>query len=436
MSTGFFGDIARVKYEGPESTNPLAYRHYDPDEMVLGKRMEDHLRFAVAYWHSFTWPGGDPFGGQTFERPWFGDTMELAKHKADVAFEMFSALGTPYYCFHDADVRPEGDTLKESIARLDEIADYFAGKMEKTGTKLLWGTANLFSNRRYMAGAATNPDPDVFAYAAATVKSCIDVTKRLGGENYVLWGGREGYETLLNTDLSRELDQMGRFLSMVVDYKHRIGFKGAILIEPKPQEPTKHQYDFDVATVYGFLKRYGLENEVKVNIEQGHAILAGHSFEHELALANALGIFGSIDMNRNDYQSGWDTDQFPNNVPEMALAYYQVLQAGGFTTGGTNFDAKLRRQSLDAEDLLIGHIGGMDCCARGLKAAAKMVEDKALSAPLANRYAGWDKAENQKMLRGEESLDAIAARVESQNINPKPVSGKQELLENVVNRYV
>lgn len=264
----------------------------------------------------------------------------------------------------------------------------------------------------------------------------MDATQKLGGENYVLWGGREGYETLLNTDLKKEMDQMGRFLNLVVEYKHKIGFKGAILIEPKPQEPSKHQYDYDVATVYGFLKNYGLEKEVKVNIEQGHAILAGHSFEHELALANALGIFGSIDMNRNDYQSGWDTDQFPNNVPEMALAYYQVLQAGGFTTGGTNFDAKLRRQSLDAEDLLIGHIGGMDCCARGLKAAAKMVEDKALSAPLANRYAGWDKAENQKMLRGEESLDAIAARVESQNINPKPVSGKQELLENVVNRYV
>ncbi|MEX4008517.1 xylose isomerase [Neoaquamicrobium sediminum] len=436
MSTGFFGDIARVKYEGPESTNPLAYRHYDPDEMVLGKRMEDHLRFAVAYWHSFTWPGGDPFGGQTFERPWFGDTMELAKHKADVAFEMFSALGTPYYCFHDADVRPEGDTLKESIARLDEIADYFAGKMEKTGTKLLWGTANLFSNRRYMAGAATNPDPDVFAYAAATVKSCIDVTKRLGGENYVLWGGREGYETLLNTDLSRELDQMGRFLSMVVDYKHRIGFKGAILIEPKPQEPTKHQYDFDVATVYGFLKRYGLENEVKVNIEQGHAILAGHSFEHELALANALGIFGSIDMNRNDYQSGWDTDQFPNNVPEMALAYYQILLAGGFTTGGTNFDAKLRRQSLDPEDLLVAHIGGIDCCARGLKAAARMIEDKALSGPLAERYAGWDEAEAEAMLSSKRTLEDISARVLSEGIEPQPRSGRQEWLENVVNRYV
>jgi len=436
MSTGFFGDIKPITYEGPESTNPLAYRFYNKDEVVAGKRMEDHLRFAIAYWHSFAWPGGDPFGGQTFERPWFGDTMENAKLKADVAFEMFTLLGAPYYCFHDADVRPEGKNLAESIDRLNQVADIFAEKQKQTGVKLLWGTANLFSHRRYMAGAATNPDPDVFAYAAATVKSCIDVTKRLKGENYVLWGGREGYETLLNTDMKRELDQMGRFLNMVVDYKHRIGFKGTILIEPKPQEPTKHQYDYDVATVYGFLKKYGLENEVKVNIEQGHAILAGHSFEHELATANALGIFGSIDMNRNDYQSGWDTDQFPNNVPEMALAFYQVLQGGGFKTGGTNFDAKLRRQSLEPDDLLIAHIGGMDACARGLKAAARMIEDKALSGPLEERYAGWKGAEAKAMLSGKRTLEEISGRVLKKTIEPQPKSGRQELLENVVNRYV
>ena len=441
MTTGFFGDIKPIRYEGPQSANPLAYRHYDRDEVVAGKRMEDHLRFAVAYWHSFAWQGGDPFGGQTFQRPWFPkagavDTMELAKLKADVAFEMFSLLGVPYYCFHDADVRPEADTFAESAARLDEIVDVFEAKQKKTGVKLLWGTANLFSHRRFMAGAATNPDPDVFAYAAATVKKCIDVTKRLKGENYVLWGGREGYETLLNTDLKREREQAGRFLSLVVDYKHRIGFKGTILIEPKPQEPTKHQYDYDVATVYGFLKEFGLEKEVKVNIEQGHAILAGHSFEHELALAVSLGIFGSIDMNRNDYQSGWDTDQFPNNVPEMALAYYQVLQAGGFKTGGTNFDAKLRRQSLDAEDLLIAHIGGMDACARGLKAAAKMIEDKALSGPLEERYAGWKSAEGKAMLSGKRTLEDIADRVVKKKIEPQPKSGRQEYLENVVNRYV
>ncbi len=436
MSTGFFGDIQKVKYEGPDSTNPLAYRYYNPDEVVLGKRLEDHLRFAIAYWHTFTWPGGDPFGGQTFQRPWFSDTMEAAKVKADVAFEFFQLLGVPFYCFHDADVRPEGRNFAENTKNLNEIVDYFARKQSETGVKLLWGTANLFSNRRFMAGAATNPDPDVFAFSAATVKTCLDATMRLAGENYVLWGGREGYETLLNTDLKRELDQLGRFLNLVVEYKHKIGFKGTILIEPKPQEPTKHQYDYDVATVYAFLQKNGLEKEVKVNIEQGHAILAGHSFEHELAMANAFGIFGSIDMNRNDYQSGWDTDQFPNNVPEMALAYYHVLAGGGFTTGGTNFDAKLRRQSLDPADLLYGHIGGMDCCARGLKAAAKMIEDRALSKPLEERYAGWESPEAHKMLRGEYSLDEIAAYVEKADINPEPRSGRQEYLENVVNRYV
>ncbi|MGU3401151.1 xylose isomerase [Brucellaceae bacterium D45D] len=435
MTTGFFGDIEKVRYEGEDSDNPLAFRHYNPDEIVLGKRMEDHLRFAVAYWHTFAWEGGDPFGGRTFDRPWYKDGLEAAKLKADVAFEFFSLLGAPFYCFHDADVRPEGDSFAENTKNLNEIVDIFEKKQSETGIKLLWGTANLFSHRRYMSGAATNPDPEVFAFAAATVKTCLDATKRLGGDNYVLWGGREGYETLLNTDLSRELDQMGRFLNLVVEYKHKIGFEGTILIEPKPQEPTKHQYDYDVATVYGFLKRYGLENEVKLNIEQGHAILAGHSFEHELALARTLGVLGSIDMNRNDYQSGWDTDQFPNNVPEMALAYYQVLLDGGFKNGGTNFDAKLRRQSIDPQDILIGHIGGMDCCARGLKAAARMLEDGALSKPLDDRYAGWS-GEFGKKLLGDLSLDAIAAEVEAKNINPRPKSGRQEYLENVVNRYV
>ena len=436
MTTGFFGDVKKIEYSGPDSLDPLSFKYYQPDEMVQGKRMEDHLRFAICYWHSFVWPGGDPFGGQTFERPWFGDTMQDAKLKADVAFEMFTALGVPYFCFHDADVRPEGNSFAENTKNLKEITDYLQGKMDDTGLKLLWGTANLFSHRRFMGGAATNPDPDVFAFAAATVKTCIDATMQLGGENYVLWGGREGYETLLNTDLKKELDQLGRFLNLVVEYKHKIGFKGTILIEPKPQEPTKHQYDYDVATVYGFLKRYGLENEVKVNIEQGHAILAGHSFEHELATADALGIFGSIDMNRNDYQSGWDTDQFPNNVAEMALAYLMILRTGGFTTGGTNFDAKLRRQSIDPEDLLIAHIGGMDCCARGLKAAASMIEDKALCGPLEQRYAGWSDKAAQDMLGSKSSLEAIASRVEKDNINPLPKSGRQELLENIVNRYV
>jgi xylose isomerase len=432
--TDFFKGIPAISFEGPDSDNDFAFRHYDANELVMGKPMKDHLRFAAAYWHSFAWPGGDPFGGQTFDRPWFGDTMALAKMKADVAFEMFDLLGVPFFCFHDADVRPEGANFAENTRNLEEIVDYFAGKMETTGTKLLWGTANLFSHRRFMAGAATNPDPEVFAFSAATIKTCMDATHKLGGENYVLWGGREGYETLLNTDMGRERRQAGAMLQMVVDYKHKIGFDGAILIEPKPQEPTKHQYDYDVATVYGFLKDFGLENEVKVNIEQGHAILAGHSFEHELALARELGIFGSIDMNRNDYQSGWDTDQFPNNIPEMALAYYEVLRAGGFTTGGTNFDAKLRRQSLDAEDLILAHVGGMDACAAGLKAAAAMLQDGKLEAARDARYAGWAAPEGQDLLASD--LASIEAQVRRKDINPAPRSGRQERLENLVNRYL
>ncbi|MEY8116947.1 xylose isomerase [Falsihalocynthiibacter sp. BN13B15] len=436
MSTGFF-PIDKIKYEGPDSTNPFAFRHYNPDEILLGKRMEEHLRFATAYWHSFAWEGGDPFGGRTFDRPWYPqDNMDLAKKKADIAFELFTALGTPYYCFHDADVRPEGANFAENTANLNAIVDIFEQKQAETGVKLLWGTANLFSQARFMSGASTNPDPDVFAFSAATIKTCMDATMRLGGENYVLWGGREGYETLLNTDLGKEDAQMGRMLNMVVEYKHKIGFKGAILVEPKPQEPSKHQYDYDAATVYGFLKRHGLENEVKLNLEQGHAILAGHSFEHEIATATSLGILGSIDMNRNDYQSGWDTDQFPNNVPEVALAYYHILKDGGLKTGGTNFDAKVRRQSIDPEDLLHGHIGGMDICARGLKAAAAIIEDGTLDKELADRYAGWEGEEAQKMLKGEYSLEDIQKYVEAADVNPKAKSGKQEYLENVVNRFV
>ncbi|WP_226578048.1 xylose isomerase [Acuticoccus sediminis] len=428
----YFEGIAPVRYAGPEGDGDLAFRHYDPSEVVAGKTLEEHLRFAVAYWHSFAWPGGDPFGGQTFDRPWFGDTMEHARAKADAAFDLFEILGVPYFCFHDADVRPEGASFAESKRNFDEIVDLFARKMEGSKVRLLWGTANLFSNRRFMSGAATNPDPEVFAYAAATIKACMDATHQLGGQNYVLWGGREGYETLLNTDLGRELDNMARMLSLVVDYKHKIGFKGTILVEPKPQEPTKHQYDYDVATCYGFLKKYGLEDEVKLNIEQGHAILAGHSFEHELAMARTLGVLGSIDMNRNDYQSGWDTDQFPNSVPEVALAYYEVLKGGGFTTGGTNFDAKLRRQSLDAKDLVAAHVGAMDVCARGLKAAAAMLEDGGLEAARADRYAGWDAAGD--LVSG--SLEDIAARVVDRGIEPQPRSGRQEILENYVNRFV
>ncbi|WRQ44825.1 xylose isomerase [Rhodobacterales bacterium FZCC0083] len=435
MTHPFFEGFSPIKYEGPDSTNPMAFRHYDPDEVVLGKRLEDHLRFAVAYWHSFAWEGGDPFGGPTFERPWHPqNSMENARLKADIAFDMFALLGQPYFCFHDADIRPDQGNFADNLASLNEITDYIGAKMQAGGPKLLWGTANMFSHRRWMAGASTNPDPDMFAFAAATVKSCIDATHKLGGENYVLWGGREGYETLLNTDMGAELDHMGRFLNMVVDYKHKIGFKGTILVEPKPQEPSKHQYDYDAATCIGFLRKYGLENEVKLNLEQGHAILAGHSFEHELAVAAAEGMLGSIDMNRNDYQSGWDTDQFPNNVPEVALAYYHILKSGGFSTGGTNFDAKLRRQSLTAEDLLAGHIGAMDICARGLKAAAAMLEDGGLETALKQRYAGWQTQEAQNMLASD--FDQITARVLNEGINPEPKSGRQEVLENYVNRFV
>ncbi|RYH04515.1 xylose isomerase [Salipiger sp. IMCC34102] len=433
--TTFFDDIAQVTYKGPESDDPLAFRHYDPTEVVMGKTMEEHLRFAVAWWHSFAWEGGDPFGGPTFERPWHPqDDMGRAKMKADVAFEMFDILQAPFFCWHDTDLRPDQGDYAGNLATLEEITDYIGTKMDSARTKLLWGTANMFSHRRWMAGAATNPDPDVFAFAAATVKGCMDATHKLGGQNYVLWGGREGYETLLNTDMGRELDHMGRFLSMVVDYKHKIGFEGQILVEPKPQEPSKHQYDFDAATCIGFLRKYGLENEVKLNLEQGHAILAGHSFEHEIAVACADGMLGSIDMNRNDYQSGWDTDQFPNNTPEVALCYYHILKAGGLGKGGTNFDAKLRRQSIDPVDLIAAHAGGMDICARGLKAAAAMLEDGGLETALTDRYAGWDSAEAKSML--DSDLGAIQSRVLNDGVNPAPRSGAQERLENWVNRFV
>jgi len=434
--TDFFKGIKPVTFKGPRSKDPLAFHHYNKDEIVLGKRMEDHIRPAVAYWHTFAWEGGDPFGGRTFDRPWFGKGMDGAKLKADVAFELFDILDIPFFCFHDVDIAPEGATLAESNKNVWTIGDIFAKKMQKQRTKLLWGTANLFSNRRYMAGAATNPDPDVFAYAAGQVKNVLELTHQLGGANYVLWGGREGYETLLNTNIKQELDQAARFLTLVIEHAKKIGFKGTILIEPKPQEPSKHQYDYDVATVYGFLKTYGLEKEVKVNIEVGHAFLAGHSFEHELHLARSLGILGSVDANRNDLQSGWDTDQFPNNPGEMTLAFYEILKNGGLGNGGFNFDAKVRRQSLDPVDLVHGHVGGLDILARGLKGAAGLIEDGTYDKFLADRYAGWQDKEAKAMLTGKRSLEQIAARVEKQNINPQPRSGRQEYLENLVNRFV
>jgi len=362
--------------------------------------------------------------------------MEKAKLKADVAFEMFALLGVPFFTFHDRDIAPEGATLRESNRNVRQVGERMQQRMSETGVKLLWGTANLFSNRRYLAGAATNPDPEVFAYAAAQVRKMMDVTLRLKGENYVLWGGREGYETLLNTDLKRELAQLGRFMQLVVEHKHRIGFKGLLLIEPKPAEPTKHQYDFDVATVYGFLKANGLEKEIKVNVEQNHALLAGHTFEHEIALAQALGVFGSIDMNRGDELLGWDTDQFPNNLQQVALALYQIMKGGGFSSGGLNFDAKLRRQSIAPDDLIAAHAGAMDLCARALLVAERMIEDGELAERLAARYAGWDDAEGRAILKGKRSLADLARRVEKKGIEPQPVSGRQERLEELVNTYL
>ena len=434
--TDFFKGLSKVKYEGTSSKNPLAFRHYNKDEIVAGKRMEDHVRPAIAYWHTFAAEGGDPFGGRTFDRPWYDKGMEGAKLKAEVAFEFFDLIDVPFYCFHDVDIAPEGATLAESNRNVREIGDIFARKMSETGKKLLWGTANLFSNRRYMAGAATNPDPEVFAYAAGQVQNVLELTHELGGENYVLWGGREGYETLLNTKVGQEADQMARFLGLVIEHAEKIGFKGQILIEPKPQEPSKHQYDFDVATVYGFLQRYGLEKHVKCNIEVGHAFLAGHSFEHELAVASSLGMLGSVDANRNDLQSGWDTDHFPNSPAEMALAFYYILKQGGLGKGGFNFDAKVRRQSLDPADLLYGHILGLDTLARGLKAAAALIEDGEFDKLLDDRYAGWNTGLGKDILGGKLSLSDIAAKVHADGINPQPRSGRQEYLENLVNRFV
>ena len=434
----FFEGIDKVRYEGPDSEQPLAFRWYDADREVMGKRMEDHLRFAVCYWHSFCWPGTDPFGGDTMDRPWMGvnDPLAMADEKMKVAFEFFEKLGAPYFCFHDRDVAPEGATLAESNRYFDEMVDRIEGEMARTGVKLLWGTANLFSHRRYMAGAATNPDPAVFTYAAAQVKQVMEATHRLGGVNYVLWGGREGYDTILNTDMGHEADQLGRFMNLVVEHKHKIGFDGTILIEPKPQEPTKHQYDYDSASVHAFLQKYGLENEIKVNIEANHATLAGHSFEHELAYATANGIFGSIDMNRGDHQNGWDTDQFPNNLPEVALALYIVLRSGGFTTGGINFDAKIRRQSVDPVDLFHAHVGAMDICARALLVASNMIEDGALQAAVDARYADWEDDLGRGILGGGLSLEDLSARALEEAFEPTPRSGRQEMLENLVNRYM
>lgn len=434
MTASYFSAIPAIRYEGPESKNPLAYRWYDKDRVILGKRMEDHLRPAVCYWHSFCWDGFDIFGEGTFQRPWHSlSGQEMADAKLDVAFEFFAKLGVPFFTFHDVDVMAPAANIREHVNNLAVIVDKIEAKMAETKIKLLWGTANVFGNKRYMSGASTNPDPEVFACAATQVRHAMDATHRLGGENYVFWGGREGYDTLLNTRIGQEQDQLARLLSLAIEHKNKIGFKGTLLIEPKPHEPTKHQYDRDTATVYGFLKKYGLENEVRVNIETNHATLAGNAMDHEIATAFALGIFGSIDANRGDPQNGWDTDQFWMEHLEITRSMLELLRGGGFTTGGFNFDSKVRRQSIDPADMFYGHVGSLDALARGLIAAADILEAGELDGFVADRYAGWE-GPLGKWIMTDASLEAISERAVAEGLDPKPRSGRQEWLENLLNR--
>jgi xylose isomerase len=432
-----FSTTDPINFEGPDSSNEFAYRVYDRDRKVLGKRMADWLKPAVCYWHSFNWPGADIFGAGTLPRPWLGTpiTRIMAQEKLDAAFEFLSRLSVPYFTFHDVDVMATATSVREHESHLRCIEEGISDKMDHADIKLLWGTANLFSHPRYAAGAATSPDPQVFAWAAAQVRYCLEMTHRLDGENYVLWGGREGYDSLLNTDLKRELDQYGRFLSMVVEHKHRIGFKGSILIEPKPFEPTKHQYDRDTAAVFAFLQRYGLTQEVKVNIEVNHATLAGLDFEHEIAAARTYGIFGSIDINRGDPRNGWDTDQFPNNAQELVPAMVELIEEGGFATGGFNFDAKLRRQSVDPADLYLAHIGGIDTLARALLAAADVVTEGHLRRLRQERYQGWAGELGCRINNGELTLSALADYAAQEGLDPRPRSGRQELAESVIARH-
>lgn len=437
----FFPEIQPIKYEGPDSRNPLAFKHYNPKQMILGKPMAEHLRFSVAYWHTFKGTGADPFGPGTILRDYnySSDPMIVAEETLRFAFEFFTKLGVNFWCFHDRDIAPEATPaeggLAETNRRLDRIVKLARKLQRDTGVKVLWGTANLFSNRRYMAGAATNPSPAVFAYAAAQVKKALEVTQELGGAGYVFWGGREGYDTLLNTDMGRELDHLARFLHMAVDYKKRIGFRGQFYIEPKPKEPTKHQYDSDSGACHAFLQKYGLVNHLKLNIEANHATLAGHSFQHELTYCAANGILGSVDANRGDELLGWDTDQFPTNIYDTALAMYIITKMGGFTTGGLNFDAKVRRQSVDVADLFHAHIGAMDAFARGLKIAAKMLKNGALDKFIAKRYKGWETPFGQQIEKGKATFQQLEKWTLERG-EPKVQSGRQEMLENIVNEYI
>ena len=438
MAKTHFPKIKNIRYEGPKSANPLAFKHYNPTEIVKGKTLKDLLRFSIAYWHSFRGAGSDPFGPGTIARPWEKgkDPVSIAKVRMDAAFEFFTKIGAPFYAFHDRDIAPEGRTLAESNRNLDKIVAHAKGLQKSTGVKLLWGTANLFSNPRYMCGAATNPDAHVFAYAAAQVKKALEVTKELGGQNYVFWGGREGYETLLNTNLKREQDHLAAFMHMAVDYAKKIGFKGQFLIEPKPKEPTKHQYDFDVASGIAFLRTYGLDQHFKFNIETNHAPLAGHTFNHEIEVAAAVGMLGSIDANAGDMLLGWDTDQFNTDVKEITLAMITILRAGGLGKGGLNFDAKLRRPSVDPEDLFYAHIGGMDTYALAFKTARRVVADGQLAGFLADRYSSYDSGFGKAIEKGKVGFRDLEKLVLTKLGEPAPRSGRQEYLENLINTYL
>ncbi|NLL07350.1 MAG: xylose isomerase [Clostridiaceae bacterium] len=433
----FFKEVSKVQYEGPKSDNPLAFKYYNPDEVVGNKTMKEHLRFAVAYWHTFQGTGGDPFGVGTAQRSWDNvtDPMELAKLKVEANFEFCEKLGVPFFCFHDRDIAPEADNLRETNKRLDEIVAAIKDRMKNSSVKLLWGTTNAFGNPRFMHGASTSPNADVFAYAAAQVKKAMEITMELGGQNYVFWGGREGYETLLNTDMKLELDNMGRFLKMAVDYKKEIGFDGQLLIEPKPKEPTKHQYDFDTATVLNFLRTYGLEKDFKMNIEANHATLAAHTFQHELRVSAINGVLGSIDANQGDLLLGWDTDQFPTNIYDTTLAMYELLKAGGFTKGGLNFDSKVRRGSFEPIDLFYAHIAGMDAFARGLQVAYKMIQDGKYDKFIDERYQSYKTGIGSDIVAGKVGFKELE-KYALENNSLKNTSGRQEVLEAMLNKYI
>lgn len=432
----YFGNVGKIAYEGRESTNPLAYKHYNPTEVVGGKTMAEHLRFSIAYWHSFTANGADPFGAGTMVRDWDKFSgLDLAKARVEAAFELMDILDAPYFAFHDRDIAPEGDTLRETNANLDVIVAAIQANMKSSGRKLLWNTANMFSNPRFVHGASTSSNADVFAYAAAQVKKMLEVGKELGAENYVFWGGREGYETLLNTDMKLELDNLGRFLHMAVDYANEIGFGAQFLIEPKPKEPTKHQYDFDAATTLSFLQTYGLMDKFKLNLEANHATLAGHTFEHELRVARINGALGSIDANQGDLMLGWDTDEFPTDLYSCTLAMYEILQNGGLGSGGVNFDAKVRRTSFEPIDVVYAHIAGMDSFAHGLKVANKLIEDGALENFIGERYSSYQSGIGADIVNGKADFKTLEAYA-LENNQIKNQSGRLEYLRTVLNQYL